>query len=219
MKFDELGCLIRQKYPDGHIANLGDSCAETARASILGDLRAHSLWRFRVWIGYVRHPSLANVSGWDHTDFSNDQFLPLIMAKAAFGYTQSPSVLIPGTNTIVSAGVLCIMLRQYWLLNVVNIIQGWLFNLKWRVADDGNLERQDGQVQDWLNYLCTYVFLRRIGKWATLNQPKERCMKAVRKYYLEGDDFEPNSQWIVDLYSKALASDSEQTSGSNGSKI
>lgn len=208
MKFDELGCIIREKYEPGHPANLGDSCAESSRAVILGDSRPNTLC-FANGLGYLRHPALAMVPGWGRDDFANDQFLPLIMAWILRnGEAPRPTLFIKGTWTIVSVGVFALMIKQYWLLNVANIIQGWLFNLKWRIADGGKIERSEGQVQDWLNWLCVYFWLRDNGHWATLNQSHERCMKAVRKYYLEGPDQEKNSEWLVDLYEKALKSES-----------
>lgn len=200
MKFDSLGCLIREKYVPGHPGNLGDSCGETCRAKILGSQRSDFM-RFCTPNGYLRHPN----SIWREDDFSSDMLLPLLMAAdLVYVGTQSNRWRIRGTNTFVSAGVWAMARKQYWLLNIVNIIQGWLFNLSWRIADGGKIERSEGKVQDWLNYICVYVFLKRMGKWATLNQSRERCMKAVRKYYLEGDDWEPNSNWIVELYDKNL---------------
>lgn len=215
MKYDSLGCIVREKYEPGHPANLGDSCAETCRAYLLGDENgALTRFYFPFFIKFYRHPDLKDTIGWDAADFSNDQMLPFLMAlNLKFRMTIPFSLTIPGTKTIVSIGVLALMLKQYWLLNVANIIQGWLFNLKWRVGDGFKIERSDGQVQDWLNYICTYVFLKRIGHWATLNQSRDRCMKAVRKYYLEGPDWEPNSQWIVDMYEQALKPET-QTDGS-----
>ena len=205
MRYDQLGCLVREKYPEGHIANLGDSCAESARAVILGDSRPNTLC-FADDIGYLRHPSLATVDGWNHADFSNDQFLPLIMAWILRGGSAPrPTFRIKGTKTIVAIGVFALMTRQYWLLNEANAIQGSLLSLKWRVGDGFKIERSEGQVQDWLNYVCTYLFLRRIGKRATLEQPKERCMAAIRKYYLEGADAEPNAQWLVALYDREIS--------------
>lgn len=214
MKYDSLGCIVREKYPEGHIANLADSCAETSRAVILGDPYCHGdTLRFVDNIGYLRHPALANVEGWNHADFSNDQFLPLIMAWILQNdEAPRPSLRIRGTKTIVSVGVFALMTKQYWLLNVANIVQGWLFNLKWRIGDGFKIERSEGQVQDWPNYLCTIVFLRLTGRWATLNQPKERCLAAIRKYYLEGDDAEPNAEWIVELYEKSFKPADESAS-------
>jgi len=197
MKFDELGCLIREKYEPGHPANLGDSCAETARHVILSG-EPRPLSQFVTSAGFLRHPN----SIWREDDTSADQVLPLILCRP--WYAKGFRIKIPGTKTIMSAGLWAAWHKHYRLLNVVNIVQGWLFNIKWRIADGGKIERSEGQVQDFLNFICVYVFLKRSGKWATLNQSKEKCMAAVRKYYLEGPDAEPNAEWLVDLYEKAL---------------
>lgn len=199
-KFDSLRSLVREKYEPGHTGNFGDSCGETCRAMILGDKRGDFM-SFITATGYVRH----RYSLWREDDFSNDMLLPLLMAAEFENVeTKSNRWKIRGTNTFVSIGVWGLVRKQYWLLNVANIVQGWLFNLKFRINDNGTIERLDGKVQDWLNYICIYVFLKKKNKWATLNQDKKRCIKAVRKYYLEGPDWEPNSQWIVELYEKNL---------------
>jgi len=205
MKYDQLGCLVREKYEDGHPANLGDSCAESSRAVILGDDRPNTLC-FVDNIGYLRHPILRDVDGWNHADFSNDQFLPLIMAFILRnGEAPRPSLFIRGTKTVVSIGVMALMLKQYWLLNVANIVQGYI--LKWglSVGDDlSKIESKEEQAKAYLNMICIWIFLKRIGKWATLPRPKDECLGAVVQYYQRGHDWEPNSQWLVDLYEKAL---------------
>lgn len=208
MNFDETGCLIREKYEAGHPANLGDSCGETCRSKILGDTRGDFM-RFVTPNGYLRHPD----SIWREDDFSNDMLLPLLMAAdLVYVGTQSNRWRIRGTKTVVSAGVWAMSRKYYRLLNMVNIVQGWLFTIKWRIADGGKVEPIEGQVQDWLNYICVYVFLKRMGKWATLNQSRDRCMRAIQTYYLEGPDWEPNSEWIVELYEKALKYESASLS-------
>lgn len=207
MKFDSLGCLVREKYEPGHPANLGDSCAETARYLILSnkaDSPSNSLIRFTTPKGFLRHQNAI----WRESDTSADQVLPLILCRPWAALWYDSRILIPGTMTIMSAGLWAAWHKHYRLLNMVNIVQGWLFNLSWRIADGGKIERSEGKVQDWLNYLCVYLWLRDNGHWATLNQSKERCMKAVRKYYLEGPDQEKNSEWIVELYEKALKPES-----------
>jgi len=151
----------------------------------------------------VRHPSLASVPGWDANDTSDDQRLPWLMADLLrYQHPDHPHDLIAGEGK--SIGVRFLRSGNYRLLNLANIVQGWIFKLKFRIADGGKIERSEGKVQDYLNMICIYLFLRKKGKWATLPRPKEECLAAVRKYYLEGDDWEPNSQWIVDLYQKAL---------------
>lgn len=199
MRFDELGCLIRERYELGHPANLGDSLAETTRYEILSGDRP-SLGQFCTSIGFLRHPN----SIWREKDTSADQVLPLVLVRPTLPTQFGSRILIPGTSTVMSAGLWAAWHRHYKLLNIVNIVQGWVFNLSWRFADGGKVERSEGKVQDWLNYLFVYFWLRDNGHWATLNQSKERCIKAVRKYYLEGDDIEPNSDWIVKLYKRKL---------------
>ena len=54
--------------------------------------------------------------------------------------------------------------------------------------------------------ICIHVFLDRIGEPTKLPRPVEECMLAVQKYYLEGDDAEPNSKWLTDLYDNKLFS-------------
>ena len=213
MKIDHLGCVVREKprAPQDEIANLGDSCAETARALIFG--RNVFVHQFIVGLhdGYVRHPDLVSVEGWGVDDMSSDQALPLLMAFDLNEYPVNAQIFrdknrwrIAGTKTFLSVGLWALVRKQFWLLNLANVVQGWLFNLSWRFGDGGKLERSEGKVQDFLNYIVTYVYLRKMGKRATLNQSMERCLRAVETYYLKGDDHEPTSEWVVELYRKAL---------------
>lgn len=221
MKYDRFTALVREKDlpPEHQKANLGDSCAETCRAIVLGADKGG--WgNFITSKGYIRHPDLANEGpAWDERDFSNDQFLPLLMVmlmdkfySQVFDITQNKNkTKIYGTNTILSAGCWALLRKQFWLLNLVNIVQGWIFSIPYRWSDSEEakkkfwrVERSEGESADYLNYIVTYVFLKKMGKWATLNRPKEECLQKVKAYYLLGHDFEPNSEWIVDLYEKAL---------------
>lgn len=219
MKSDQYGCLIREKYEAAELGNYGDSCAETCRALVLYSWTNPKNLHFEPFMTadgrLLRHWRLFNIPGWGTEDFANDQYLPLILATNRSSWyapeVLRPSVLIPGTNTLISPGVWAASRRRYALLNFFNIIQGLLFHFRWRWSDDERfkgkfwkLERSEGKVQDWLNYAIVFIYLQQTGRWSTLNQPVERVMKAIRLYYLEGDDWEPNSQWIVDLYEKAL---------------
>lgn len=201
MRFDHRYCLIREKYPDGDIGNLGDSCAETCRAWVLGDERG-SLSAFVSPDGFLRHPDLAGVHDWDERDFSNDQLLPMIFACKLLGlrrkYNSGP--FIKGTWTLISLGCWAAICDNHWLLNFANLCQGILFKFKWRITDNWGIERSLGKVQDWLNFRITYEYLVRRGYDATINQPNEKCIAAITTYYLGGQDWEPNSDWIVRLY-------------------
>lgn len=217
MKFVD-GCLIREKYqPWDKWSNLGESMAETSRMFVLK--KADSLGEneyigdlFKFMNpdgpGFVRHPLLKDVAGWDESDVSGDAFFSYAMARRLAG---QPIVLpwyvtkIPGTEKRMTPACWALINERYTMLNICNRIQGNLFESSVRWSDDlGRFEVDPSKVQDWLNFIVCFLFLKQMGKTATLTQSVEKCLAAVRKYYLEGKDFEPNSDWIVDLYAKNL---------------
>ncbi len=204
--FDNLGCLVRDFYPEGHIANLGDSCAETSRICLLeGGHNFAALLKFGTLDGFLRHPNLAGTD-WGYPDFSNDQLLPWLMAldlnypDIARAVRQWSPTRIHGTRTFLSIGSWALVHQWHTLLNLVNIVQGLILRLPYRIGDGGKIERTEGQVQDYLNMVCTYVYLQRLSKWATLPRDKAICLDAIRRYY----NTEPNSAWIVNAYERAL---------------
>ena len=203
MRFDETDSLIREAgaWP----GNSGDSCAETCRALILGDGRADWL-QFVYRYGMLRHPSLSETWG-GFKDFSGDQFVPLVMASK-----HHPSVLdqsmwkIRGTKTWLAPAAWFLVRKMYRSLNACNVAQGKIMGLPFRWSDSkARFEKSQGSSADYLNMICIYVFLKSQGFNATLPRPKDECIQAVYNYYLMGSDPEPNSTWIVDMYTKALA--------------
>lgn len=211
MKFDKFGCLIRERYEDGHPANLGDSLAETSRHVIITSDFFRKLSQFWVIangeVNLRRHP----LTIWD--DVSNDQILPYILACDLRGQSHGLENLwfVPNSKQLVNPAVWFASRKHYRMLNIANIVQGWLFNFKWRWSDSDEMkgrllkfERSEGKVQEWLNYICVYIFLYNTSRWATLNQKYYRCTRAVNTYYLEGTDAEPNSHWLVDDFIVAL---------------
>lgn len=230
MKVDLYGCLVREKYEPGlHPGNLGDSMAETYRRIIL-DPSAEWVSDSYFWlslyfdgagrvsndaVAYTRHPELML---WGN-DVSSDQVLPMklaILVRDFNSVERDNCLFLPNGSmdkdpSLISPGLWCVYRKHFKTLNVFNIIQGLLLLFPWRWSDDEKhrekfwkVERSSGKVQDYLNFVCIYIALKRMGLWATMPLSTERCMKAVKKYYLEGEDFEPNSQWIVDLYQRAL---------------
>lgn len=209
MKVDSFSVLVRdrQALPAGG----GDSCAETCRAFILGrtDL---SVDFFNPDGVFVRHPTHYSDPVFGPHSFTNDQLLPLMMANLIKGKMLDIGFpKIKGTDILLAPLVVALKFRLYWLVNILNVIQGLIFKFPYRWSDDGRLkdrlfpiEKSEGKVQDYLNYIITYMFLLKMGKKATMITDKETLTNAVRKYYLEGPDPEPNSQWIVDLYETAL---------------
>lgn len=218
MKFDQHECLIREKYPEGEKANLGDACAETCRLYILGGFQPRQTFVCTFspisWQGFLRHPSLYGVPGWGTEDYTNDQLVPLMMAQIL----QDPAWMrrdlfthfgfIKGTWKLLQPATFAILGKHWRLLDWMNRLQGFFLGLPFRWSDDesegAGFKSSSGKVQDYLNMIAIYVFLRLIGYKAKLPRPINECMKAVETYYLKGDDFEPNSEWIVDLYFRRL---------------
>lgn len=213
MKYDKFGCVIREKYePEFHLANLGDSCAETCRDGILGGVQGHwGPFILANGAGYVRHPLLEHVPKWDAKEFSVDQALALFMfvrlkdPELFHQFQRDNTFFIRGTWTILSVGAWAVLREQWGLLERANQVQGWLLTKKYRWSDGKKwFEKTEGQVQDYLNMICIHLFLKAIGEPTTLPRPVEECMAAVRKYYLFGEDAEPNSEWIVEMYRQKL---------------
>jgi hypothetical protein len=202
LRYDDLGTLIREFHAEGEPGNYGDSCAETARIKILGGFG--NLNSFVKVGGFIRHKRVEDL--WGMTDFSGDQFVPFFMAMKLIEPESSVinvvgnETKIPGTETRLTPAAWFLIRGHYRCLDWANRAQGVLLALPYRIADGGKIEKSDGQVQDYLNMICIAVFLKKMGKKATLPRPFIECYAAVIKYY----ETEPNSQWIVDLYHKAL---------------
>lgn len=227
MKFDHHGCLVREApRPTGNeIANLGDSCADTCRFFIVGGFipeSQNSNWpveRFRAafWKGWLRHPDLFDVKGWDHEDFTNDQLVPLLLAQylAAKEWVRPDLFVnfgfIKGTWKPVQPAVYAILYRKWWFLNFLNLVQGFLLGLPFRWSDDESdgpgFKSSKGKVQDYLNMVAIYVFLKRIGySKARLPRPLNECVEALILYRTGPVDPEPNWQWEIQQFISAIGS-------------
>lgn len=209
---DEYGAIVRERYEQGHPGNYGDSMAETARYALLTGNQAQidALNVFETELGYLRHPHVGGL--WPESDTPNDQFVPWLMALELFMPVYAARVRnenrfqlrLKGSKAYLQLGSLALIYQQYWLLFLVNALQGALLLLPWRIKDDGGIERHAGQVQDYLNLICIHVFLRKRGGFSFLPAKKAVALAAVKKYYLEGPDAEPYSEFIVGAYEAAL---------------
>lgn len=221
MKFDQLGCLVREKPREsGHEhANLGDSCADTSRFLILkyaiGEKKIdHSLWRFVTYQGYLRHPQLEFKDGWDRKDFTNDQLVPLVMAAWLRDRVLFDSLMddvgffIKGTKKITHPAVWAIKYHKFGLLRRMNEIQGWIMGFSFRWSDDEHegwgFRSSKGKVQDYPTLICTHVFLSLLGWAGKMPRPVDDCVQAIRLYRHGPGDFEPNADWEIELYETAL---------------
>lgn len=222
MKFDHYGALVREKpRPEGHeIANLGDSCSDTCRIYMMGHkwmadpFDPAMLFSAPGKAGFLRHPDLANVQGWNAPDFTNDQLIPLMMAQDIYWGMRSHKIkwlsgpFIRGTWKLAQPAVYAILWRQWWLLGLMNRIQGRLLGLSFRWSDDKSegtgFRSSKGKVQDYPTMICTTVFLNRIGYKARLPRPAQECIEALEAYRFNPKDFEPNAEWEIELFRKAI---------------
>jgi hypothetical protein len=216
MKFDQFGCVIREKYePEFHPGNIGDSCYYTGHYVVLSHDKDVSFMPFQAEIkGYYRHPELPKQTdvSWGGTDhFSNDQFVPMVCGTLVQGRPltnlrlQGNEWQIPGTFTILNPAAWALIRKQYWLLNLFNYAQGLILKFPYRYNDQKKrLERTSESSVDYLNMVMVWVFLKRMGKTAWLGASKEKCKQMIDVYYRSGTDSEPNVDWLVNLYYKWL---------------
>lgn len=221
MKIDSWGCFVREKYPEGEKANLGDSCGDTCRAYVLGFSNPHlengvySTFRDYQNDGYLRHPKLMNVKGWDSRDFTNDMLVPYAMATYLWStnffrmMSRDNGLFIKGTWKLLQPAAWALLNEKWWLLNKLNVFQGWLLGLPFRWSDDEHegwgFRSSKGKVQDYLNLVAIFVFLKRIGQPATRPRLIDECLAAVKLYRTGPADFEPNSEWEFEIYRNALS--------------
>lgn len=226
MRFDTTGSLVREapREPGHEIANYGDSCADTCRLFIVGHKWMNdyhepvSLFAAPGRKGWLRHPSLHEIPGkedWGIKGFTNDQLVPLMMAQLLYWNMQEDwtkylsGPFIKGTWKIAQPAVYAILYRQWWLLNLMNHIQGWLLGLPFRWSDDKSegtgLRSSKGKVQDYPTMIATTVFLNKIGYKARLPRPAKECIEALEAYRFNPKDFEPNAEWEIEHYRRAIS--------------
>ncbi len=112
-----------------------------------------------------------------------------------------------GTWKLAQPMVYALLFKQWWLVDKLNHLQGWLLTMPFRWSDrpqDFGFESIQGQVQDYPTMICTTVFLNRMGYKAVIPRPHGECLTAILKYRQDPADFEPNSEWEIDLYREAL---------------
>lgn len=191
-------------------ASVGDSCAETSRAFVLGSDKLDRLDLVAFIApkgGYVRHPTLAELPGWDASDFTSDQALPLILGfdhpMPALKWRTAPSKLS-------SPGVMAAA-RNWWVaLAIINLLQALIFQVPFRYSDDEQLSglrrvvSTDDQYADYLNWFIVVYFLHKKGytklvRAQTQLVDRTDLLRRVKGYYAP----EPNSEWIYKLYEAA----------------
>lgn len=211
--------------------SIGDSCAESSRMVTLqilvGDKVTSNLSLFIVGndhpdmsAGVIRYPT----SPWGTDDTSSDQVSPLIAATALTDINLTKTIinnldenhLRTGNGDIATPGLLANLERAenhhfLWFMDLTNLFQALIFKLPlaWNPNATMNpnswLVSSSTQTSNYLNWINNLAFAKIKGdtwsnKLAKKLIKKEDCLAAVKKYYTP----EPNSSWLLDLYSKAL---------------
>jgi hypothetical protein len=210
MKFDELGLLVSETCEGP--GQLGDSCANTARLIhlkyILGALALNVgeetiLDKFFTDKGTIRHPD----SIWRENDQSSDQDLALYIALGATKQEFYATRLWVNTlkrgwrtgNGDLCSPIFLAILKRSWLIHLLLAGQALLFRVPIRWNDEKKrLTWEPNASGDFLNWFHAAAYTKSL---AIRLVTREMFMDAVRRYFKP----EPNSDWIVALYSEASA--------------
>jgi len=212
VKLDGHFTIVREK--DQGPGDLGDSCADTARITMLSLFPAVDLTKFRTPKGYIRHPD----SPWREDDFSSDQAAPLYMAYTLDpnrypGYAwEMEARLSPwrtGDGKRLSPGLWALVNRFDGLVALITLLQGvlFLFPLRWNDSHHGDIKHWWQRIQwggdegDYLNWIAYIEYLDMLGYKHTVRacymlRSTKTCMQKVAKYYAN----QPNSEWVLDIY-------------------
>lgn len=217
MVFDNYGYIVMEQsgLPGGY----GDSCAETSRyvtlKAVIGDQVVINLVSFVTDQGVLRHP----LSPWREDDTSLDQMYPLLAATTLTNKELRNKV--DGFITdysgktyngkIVNFGMQAQVARSrdekhLWINDLSILGQALIFKLPYRWSDSKKWFEKNDSTSDYLNFVNGIAFAKVKNnetwpiKLAKKLIKKETVLEKVKSYYQP----EPNSQWLVDLYSKAL---------------
>jgi hypothetical protein len=107
-----------------------------------------------------------------------------------------------GNGDLLTPAYYAIVIGSKWKLNIALAVQALLFKFPWRWSDEKKkLERSKGSSCDWLNF---FHAAKCASPWVLKLVSKETLYNKIKAYYLEGSDFEPNAEWLVELYRKAI---------------
>lgn len=199
----------------GSPGNIGDSLSETSRyltlLGVIGDKTVINLSPFITDKGILRHP----LSPWRESDTSSDQVSPLIAAASVssqfliedkvLGFTKYKT----GNGDFITLGLLANKRRAQnkhflWISDLAILAQALIFKLPYNIVNY-KLVKNNG-TSDYLNFVNNLAFAKfkknetwplKLAKWLT---PKNKILQKIRLYYRP----EPNSQWLIDIYEKAL---------------
>lgn len=220
MYIDNYKTIVMEQNPAGSPGNLGDSCAESSRVATLKFvLKQDSGINLTVFItdnGIIRHPD----SPWRENDTSGDQVYPLI-AAASLSQPELAKTIVQklsdagnktGNGDRLSPGMYGQIYRaqnkpNLWISDLPVLAQALIFKLPYRWSDSKKtLEKTSGSSGDYLNFVNALAFAKAKNnitwpmKLAMKLINKELVLQKVKDYY----QIEPNSKWLIDLYTEAL---------------
>jgi len=207
----EFGELISETSP--YPGSIGDSVHNSARElhlrALLGeqisDNQRAMLIRFRTEIGYIRHWT-APVD-WMESDMTSDGLTPLLLAYDACGMFSIASEMRTriasagyrsGNGQLITPALYALVKESKWLLNLAVIGQIAIFAMPLRWDDGQKKITWSGSSScDWLNFChCLLV----ASPWVSKLVSREKIITKIESYY----STEPNSDWLVDLYKRAI---------------
>lgn len=233
MIFDHYGFLNSEKDPVGDPGRLGDSCANTFRwlqlAKYVGPkpdqpnvaMQSHVRELYE-WLktnkGYVRHPE----SIWREDDFVGDQAKPLLMGLDAWGLWQEAQEVAKfhafryGNGDLVHPTFKASAARAsgwpswFWDISIyVQIVTMQKIPFRWNdeYFKQGRwpFERSEESSADWLNWFHMIIHAEMKGhtywtrKAKAYASPREIASR-ITSYFSP----EPNSEWLLELYLKAI---------------
>ena len=213
MKLDSYKTLVMEhcSWP----GNIGDSCAESSRYKHLADLMGESdlgidLFQFVTDKGFVRHSTAPEKddkgNSWRESDFSSDQATPLFLGansylnniKETLRHTISKNGWKTGNGDFVTPTLFSFLKNSNIGINLTTAIQALLFRFKYRWSDENNkFEENEESSAEYLNWIQEAIYC---NKFVRKLVPKEILKKKIRSYYA----IEPNVQFLIDLYDKAI---------------
>lgn len=215
MYLDQQNLIVMEQsgLPGGY----GDSASETGRyvtlLGVIGDKTFINLGPFVTDKGILRHP----LSPWRENDSSSDQVSPLIVGASVSGQFILEDKILKftkyktGNGDFITLGLLANKRRaQYkhflWISDLAILAQALVFKLPYRWSDSKKTLEKNTNTSDYLNFINNLAFakVKKNITWplklAMKLTPKEKVLEAIKSYYKS----EPNSQWLIDIYIKAL---------------
>lgn len=195
MKVDHHNVLILEEV--GLPGDLGDSCAETGRYTVLSNLVGYFPYgkdlSLEAFIGrdngFVRHPDVPE--SWKEKDFTSDQGINLIYAydiqgpaNVTYAVKYQMRWFTAKYNKISLPSVMAASRGMLRTLNVLNAVQGLIFRIPFRWSDSKRkFEKSNDSSADYLNWIVTCAYLKLKGRDPIMNVDQSVVEEKIRNYH------------------------------------